>query len=133
MADYGQLSRLDREALIAGARVDVAPYKKDPADFVLWKPSTAEQPGWASPWGRRRPGWHIECSAMALEHLGEVFDIHGGGLALVFPHHENQIAQSRSAHGPAATARLRTHNGYVVVNGETMSRSLGDSFSARHR
>jgi cysteinyl-tRNA synthetase len=131
MADYGQLSRLDREALIAGARVDVAPYKKDPADFVLWKPSTPDQPGWESPWGRGRPGWHIECSAMALEHLGEVFDIHGGGLDLVFPHHENEIAQSRCAHGTAEMARLWMHNGYVVVNGEKMSKSLGNYFTVR--
>ncbi|MGF1628427.1 MAG: cysteine--tRNA ligase [Kiloniellaceae bacterium] len=131
MADYGQLSRLDREALIAGARVDVAPYKKDPADFVLWKPSTPNQPGWESPWGRGRPGWHIECSAMALEHLGEIFDIHGGGLDLVFPHHENEIAQSRCAHGTAEMARLWMHNGYVVVNGEKMSKSLGNFFTVR--
>jgi len=131
MADYGQLSRLDRNALVAGARVDVAPYKKDPADFVLWKPSAPDQPGWESPWGRGRPGWHIECSAMALEHLGEVFDIHGGGLDLVFPHHENEIAQSRCAHGTAAMARLWMHNGYVVVNGEKMSKSLGNFFTVR--
>ena len=131
MADYGELSRLDREALIAGARVDVAPYKQDPADFVLWKPSTPEQPGWESPWGRGRPGWHIECSAMALEHLGEVFDIHGGGLDLVFPHHENEIAQSRCAHGTAEMARLWMHNGYVVVNGEKMAKSAGNFFTVR--
>jgi len=131
MADYGELSRLDRDALVAGARVDVAPYKKDPADFVLWKPSTPEQPGWESPWGRGRPGWHIECSAMALEHLGEVFDIHGGGLDLVFPHHENEIAQSRCAHGTAEMARLWMHNGYVVANGEKMSKSAGNFFTVR--
>ena len=131
MPDYGQLSRLDRDALVAGARVDVAPYKQDPADFVLWKPSTPEQPGWESPWGRGRPGWHVECSAMALEHLGEVFDIHGGGLDLVFPHHENEIAQSRCAHGTAEMARLWMHNGYVVVNGEKMSKSLGNYFTVR--
>jgi len=131
MADYGELSRLDRDALVAGARVDVAPYKQDPADFVLWKPSTPEQPGWESPWGRGRPGWHIECSAMALEHLGEVFDIHGGGLDLVFPHHENEIAQSRCAHGTAEMARLWMHNGYVVANGEKMSKSAGNFFTVR--
>jgi cysteinyl-tRNA synthetase len=131
MADYGELSRLDRDALIAGARVDVAPYKKDAADFVLWKPSSAEQPGWDSPWGRGRPGWHIECSAMSAEHLGETFDIHGGGLDLVFPHHENEIAQSRCAHGTKSMAKLWMHNGYVVVNGEKMSKSLGNFFTVR--
>ena len=131
MDDYGELSRLDRDALIAGARVDVAPYKKDPADFVLWKPSAEDQPGWDSPWGRGRPGWHIECSAMAETHLGEVFDIHGGGLDLVFPHHENEIAQSRCAHGSQQMARVWMHNGYVVVNGEKMSKSLGNFFTVR--
>ena len=131
MSDYGELARLDRDALVAGARVDVAPYKKDPADFVLWKPSAADQPGWDSPWGRGRPGWHIECSAMAAEHLGEIFDIHGGGLDLVFPHHENEIAQSRCAHGTALMARVWMHNGYVVVNGEKMSKSLGNFFTVR--
>ena len=131
MADYGELARLDREALIAGARVDVAPYKKDPADFVLWKPSTEDQPGWDSPWGRGRPGWHIECSAMSAEHLGETFDIHGGGLDLVFPHHENEIAQSRCAHGTKLMARVWMHNGYVVVGGEKMSKSLGNFFTVR--
>jgi cysteinyl-tRNA synthetase len=131
MPDYGHLSRRDRDELIAGARVEVAPYKQDPADFVLWKPSTPDQPGWDSPWGRGRPGWHIECSAMSAEHLGEVFDIHGGGLDLVFPHHENEIAQSRCAHGTAEMARLWMHNGYVVVNGEKMSKSLGNFFTVR--
>ncbi|WP_299396806.1 cysteine--tRNA ligase [Pelagibius sp.] len=131
MADYGRLSGHNRDEIIAGARVEVAPYKKDPADFVLWKPSTDEQPGWDSPWGRGRPGWHIECSAMALEHLGEIFDIHGGGLDLVFPHHENEIAQSRCAHGTAEMARVWMHNGYVVVNGEKMSKSLGNFFTVR--
>ena len=131
MADYGELSRLDRDALIAGARVDVAPYKKDPADFVLWKPSAEDQPGWDSPWGRGRPGWHIECSAMSAEHLGETFDIHGGGLDLVFPHHENEIAQSRCAHGSKIMAKVWMHNGYVVVNGEKMSKSLGNFFTVR--
>ena len=131
MADYGRLSRHDRDEIIAGARVEVAPYKKDPADFVLWKPSTAAQPGWDSPWGRGRPGWHIECSAMAEKHLGRTFDIHGGGLDLVFPHHENEIAQSRCAHGTDFMARFWMHNGYVVVNGEKMSKSLGNFFTVR--
>ena len=131
MADYGQLSRLDRDELVAGARVDVATYKRDPADFTLWKPSTPEQPGWDSPWGRGRPGWHIECSAMSWKHLGEVFDIHGGGLDLVFPHHENEIAQSRCAHGTAAMAQIWMHNGYVVVGGEKMSKSLGNFLTVR--
>jgi len=131
MADYGELARLDSDALIAGARVDVAPYKKDAADFVLWKPSAADQPGWDSPWGRGRPGWHIECSAMAEAHLGEVFDIHGGGLDLVFPHHENEIAQSRCAHGSDAMAKVWMHNGYVVAGGEKMSKSLGNFFTVR--
>jgi cysteinyl-tRNA synthetase len=131
MADYGRLSRRDREELIAGARVDVAPYKRDPADFTLWKPSAPDQPGWDSPWGRGRPGWHIECSAMSWKHLGEVFDIHGGGLDLIFPHHENEIAQSRCAHGTALMARTWLHNGYVVVNGEKMSKSLGNFLTVR--
>ncbi|NIA69643.1 cysteine--tRNA ligase [Pelagibius litoralis] len=131
MADYGKLSRHNRDEIIAGARVEVAPYKKDAADFVLWKPSTREQPGWDSPWGRGRPGWHIECSAMAEEHLGQTFDIHGGGLDLVFPHHENEIAQSRCAHGSDLMARVWMHNGYVVVNGEKMSKSLGNYFTVR--
>ena len=131
MADYGRLSGHNRDEIIAGARVEVAPYKKDPADFVLWKPSNDEQPGWDSPWGRGRPGWHIECSAMAAEHLGETFDIHGGGLDLVFPHHENEIAQSRCAHGTAMMAKVWMHNGYVVVNGEKMSKSLGNFFTVR--
>src|SRR5690606_3965093 len=104
---------------------------KDPADFVLWKPSTPDQPGWDSPWGRGRPGWHIECSAMSAAHLGESFDIHGGGLDLVFPHHENEIAQSESAHDGAAFARYWVHNGYVTVNGEKMSTSLGNFFTVR--
>jgi len=131
MADYGRLSRRDREELIAGARVEVAPYKRDPADFVLWKPSTPEQPGWDSPWGRGRPGWHIECSAMSAAHLGETFDIHGGGLDLIFPHHENEIAQSRCAHGSDRMARVWMHNGYVVVGGEKMSKSLGNFLTVR--
>ncbi len=131
MADYGQLSRRDRDEMIAGARVDVAPYKQDPADFTLWKPSTPDQPGWDSPWGRGRPGWHIECSAMSWKHLGAVFDIHGGGLDLIFPHHENEIAQSRCAHGTAVMANTWLHNGYVVVNGEKMSKSLGNFLTVR--
>ncbi|WP_366556278.1 cysteine--tRNA ligase [Aquibaculum sediminis] len=131
MADYGALSRRDREELIAGARVEVAPYKRDPADFILWKPAAPEEPGWDSPWGRGRPGWHIECSAMSATHLGETFDIHGGGLDLIFPHHENEIAQSRCAHGTAHMARLWMHNGYVVVGGEKMSKSLGNFLTVR--
>ncbi|NQW12356.1 MAG: cysteine--tRNA ligase [Alphaproteobacteria bacterium] len=129
MPEYGQLSRRDRDEMIAGARVEVAPYKKDPADFVLWKPSDADTPGWDSPWGRGRPGWHIECSAMAAEHLGETFDIHGGGLDLVFPHHENEIAQSRCAFGTGFMARYWMHNGFVVVEGEKMSKSLGNFYT----
>jgi cysteinyl-tRNA synthetase len=125
-ADYGKLSNRSRDEMIAGARVEVAPYKKDPADFVLWKPSAPDQPGWDSPWGRGRPGWHIECSAMSEAHLGESFDIHGGGLDLIFPHHENEIAQSESAHGGHPFARYWVHNGYVVVEGEKMSKSLGN-------
>ncbi len=131
MESYGQLSGRDREEMVAGARVEVAPYKKDPADFVLWKPSTPEQPGWDSPWGRGRPGWHIECSAMAEAHLGQVFDIHGGGQDLIFPHHENEIAQSRCAHGTALMAKVWMHNGYVVVGGKKMSKSLGNFFTVR--
>ena len=124
--DYGKLSGRSLEEMIAGARVEVAPYKRNPADSVLWKPSTNEQPGWDSPWGRGRPGWHIECSAMAGKHLGSVFDIHGGGIDLVFPHHENEIAQSRSAHGTSAMANVWMHNGFLQVEGEKMSKSLGN-------
>ncbi|EWY41990.1 cysteinyl-tRNA synthetase [Skermanella stibiiresistens SB22] len=131
MPDYGRLSRRSRDELIAGARVEVAPYKRDPADFVLWKPSPPEVPGWASPWGRGRPGWHIECSAMAETHLGETFDIHGGGLDLIFPHHENEIAQSVCAHGGAPLARYWVHNGFLTVEGEKMSKSLGNFFTVR--
>ena len=129
MSDYGRLSRKPREELIAGARVDVAPYKRDPADFVLWKPSTPDQPGWTSPWGRGRPGWHIECSAMSNALLGETFDIHAGGLDLIFPHHENEIAQSRSAFGRAIMAKYWMHNGFLNVSGEKMSKSLGNFFT----
>jgi cysteinyl-tRNA synthetase len=129
MADYGRLSRRSRDELVAGARVEVAPYKKDAADFVLWKPSNDKQPGWESPWGRGRPGWHIECSAMSAAHLGETFDIHAGGLDLIFPHHENEIAQSRSAFGQPFMARYWMHNGFVNVSGEKMSKSLGNFFT----
>jgi len=129
MDDYGRLSRRSRDELIAGARVDVAPYKRDPADFVLWKPSTEAQAGWASPWGRGRPGWHIECSAMSAAHLGETFDIHAGGLDLIFPHHENEIAQSRSAFGHAIMAKYWMHNGFLNISGEKMSKSLGNFFT----
>ena len=125
MADYGRLSRHDPDPLIAVARVEIAPYKRDPADFVLWKPSDADQPGWDSPWGRGRPGWHLECSAMSKKHLGETFDIHGGGQDLIFPHHENEIAQSTCAHG-ARFVNLWMHNGYVTVDGEKMSKSAGN-------
>ena len=134
-AEYGQLSRRNRDEMIAGARVDVAPYKRDPADFVLWKPSPEGVPGWDSPWGRGRPGWHIECSAMSEATLGPVFDIHGGGIDLVFPHHENEIAQSVCAHGGTRTethfARHWVHNGFVMVNGEKMSKSLGNFWTVR--
>ena len=125
--DYGALGRRDREAMVAGARVEVASYKKDPADFVLWKPSAEDVIGWESPWGRGRPGWHIECSAMIERHLGETIDIHGGGLDLIFPHHENEIAQSRCAHGGAPLARYWLHNGFLSMAGsEKMSKSLGN-------
>jgi cysteinyl-tRNA synthetase len=127
--DYGVLSRRDREQMIAGARVEVAPYKRDPADFVLWKPSAEGIIGWDSPWGRGRPGWHLECSAMIEHHLGETIDIHGGGLDLIFPHHENEIAQSRCAHGGAPLARFWVHNGFVDMGAEKMSKSLGNIVS----
>jgi len=123
---YGALSRRSVDELKAGARVDVAPYKKSPMDFVLWKPSDENVPGWDSPWGRGRPGWHIECSAMSRAYLGEEFDIHGGGLDLIFPHHENEISQSCAAHGTNHMARYWLHNGYVTVDGEKMSKSLGN-------
>ncbi|MBD8872995.1 cysteine--tRNA ligase [Rhodanobacter sp. DHB23] len=124
--DYGTLSGRDTEELIAGARVEVAPYKKNPVDFVLWKPSTPELPGWDSPWGRGRPGWHIECSAMAGKHLGETIDIHAGGNDLLFPHHENEIAQSTCAHGGKTFARWWLHNGMLTFDGRKMSKSLGN-------
>jgi cysteinyl-tRNA synthetase len=126
MPDYGRLARLNRDELIAGARVEIAPYKKDASDFVLWKPSDDDQPGWDSPWGRGRPGWHIECSAMSSEYLGDTFDIHGGGQDLIFPHHENEIAQSCCAHGEGTFAQTWMHNGYLMVEGEKMSKSLGN-------
>jgi cysteinyl-tRNA synthetase len=123
---YGKLSRREREDMLAGARIEVAPYKRDPGDFVLWKPSTPELPGWDSPWGRGRPGWHIECSAMAAAHLGETIDIHAGGIDLQFPHHENEIAQSECAHGGKPFARFWLHNGMLNFGGAKMSKSLGN-------
>ena len=126
MAEYGRLSRRPLDEMIAGARVDVAPYKQGDMDFVLWKPSAAQEPGWESPWGRGRPGWHIECSAMSWKHLGETFDIHGGGIDLVFPHHENEIAQSRCAFGHEVMANVWMHNGFLQVEGEKMSKILGN-------
>ncbi len=126
-AEYGRLSRRDRDDMIAGARVDVAPYKRDPADFVLWKPSPPDLPGWDSPWGRGRPGWHIECSAMIEQNLGAgTIDIHGGGHDLIFPHHENEIAQSTCAHGGRLFSRYWMHNGFVNIESEKMSKSLGN-------
>jgi len=125
-ADYGKLARRSLDDMIAGARVDVAPYKKGAMDFVLWKPSETGTPGWDSPWGRGRPGWHIECSAMAGKYLGETFDIHGGGIDLVFPHHENEVAQSECAHHGHPLARVWMHNGFLNVEGEKMSKSLGN-------
>ncbi|MBB5208238.1 cysteine--tRNA ligase [Chiayiivirga flava] len=125
-AQYGALSRRDPDDMLAGARVEVAPYKRDPGDFVLWKPSDDETPGWDSPWGRGRPGWHIECSAMAEAHLGETIDIHAGGVDLQFPHHENEIAQSTCAHGGKVFARYWLHNGMLNFAGTKMSKSLGN-------
>ena len=125
-ADYGSLSKRDLREMIAGARVEVAPYKKAAQDFILWKPSTSEQPGWDSPWGRGRPGWHIECSAMAEKHLGETIDIHAGGRDLVFPHHENEMAQSCCAHDGAPFARYWLHNGFLSMDQTKMSKSLGN-------
>lgn len=123
---YGQLSGRNREDMIAGARVEIAPYKQDPADFVLWKPSEPGIPGWESPWGFGRPGWHIECSAMSGKYLGETFDIHGGGADLMFPHHENEMAQSTCAYGKGTFAKYWMHNGMITVDGEKMSKSLGN-------
>jgi cysteinyl-tRNA synthetase len=130
-ADYGKLARRSLDEMIAGARVEVAPYKKNPMDFVLWKPSDSSLPGWHSPWGRGRPGWHIECSAMADALLGATFDIHGGGIDLLFPHHENEIAQSEGAHAAHPPARVWMHNGFLQVEGEKMSKSLGNFVTIR--
>jgi cysteinyl-tRNA synthetase len=134
MPDYGRLSNRSLEEMEAGARVEVAPYKKGPMDFVLWKPSKPGEPAWPSPAGisvAGRPGWHIECSAMSWKHLGETFDIHGGGIDLAFPHHENEIAQSRCAHGTGLMARVWMHNGFLQVEGEKMSKSLGNFITIR--
>lgn len=128
---YGKLSGNSRDEIVAGARVDVAPYKKDAADFVLWKPSTDDQPGWESPWGFGRPGWHLECSAMSHKHLGANFDIHGGGRDLIFPHHENEVAQTCAADPESGFARMWMHNGYLSVDGEKMSKSLGNFHTVR--
>ncbi len=128
---YGALSGRNRDEMIAGARVEVAPYKRDPADFVLWKPSDETLPGWESPWGRGRPGWHIECSAMSRAYLGKTLDIHGGGLDLVFPHHENEIVQSECACPGPPFARHWVHNGWLTVEGEKMSKSLGNFITIR--
>jgi len=134
MADYGQLSKRSLDEMIAGARVDVAPYKRDPMDFVLWKPSKPGEPAWPAPAGIAtpgRPGWHIECSAMAWKHLGETFDIHGGGIDLVFPHHENEIAQSRCAFDSPLMAKVWMHNGFLQVEGEKMAKSAGNFITIR--
>lgn len=131
MPDYGGLSHRDLDDLRAGARVEVADYKKHPADFVLWKPSDPGVPGWESPWGTGRPGWHLECSAMIEQHLGKTIDIHGGGRDLVFPHHENERAQSQCAHGGETFVRYWMHNGYITVSGDKMSKSLGNFFTLR--
>ena len=128
---YGHLSRRCLDDMIAGARVEVAPYKEDPADFVLWKPSKNDEPGWKSPFGFGRPGWHIECSAMSKAYLGETFDIHGGGIDLIFPHHENEIAQSCAAYGTQLMAKYWMHNGHLMVDGAKMSKSLGNFFTVR--
>ncbi|NYZ64029.1 cysteine--tRNA ligase [Luteimonas deserti] len=125
-AGYGKLSRRELDDMLAGARIEVAPYKRGAGDFVLWKPSTDALPGWDSPWGRGRPGWHIECSAMAAAHLGETIDIHAGGVDLQFPHHENEIAQSECAHGGAPFARVWLHNGMLTFAGSKMSKSVGN-------
>lgn len=130
-SDYGHLSKRDPEELLAGARVEVAPYKNDAGDFVLWKPSSDDQPGWDSPWGRGRPGWHIECSAMAATHLGDTVDIHGGGHDLIFPHHENERAQSVCAHNGTQFVKYWLHNGFVNVDSEKMSKSIGNVLLVR--
>ncbi len=129
--DYGRFANRSLDEMRAGARVEVAPYKRNPLDFVLWKPSTSAEPGWPSPWGHGRPGWHLECSAMSHELLGPSFDIHGGGIDLVFPHHENEIAQSACAHPEGTFARFWLHNGFLNVEGEKMSKSLGNFFTVR--
>jgi cysteinyl-tRNA synthetase len=131
MPDYGKLANRTLDDMIAGARVEVAPYKRDAMDFVLWKPSKPGEPAWPSPWGNGRPGWHIECSAMAGALLGETFDIHGGGIDLVFPHHENELAQSRCAHGTSVMANVWLHNGFLQVEGEKMSKSAGNFVTIR--
>ncbi|MBA6412072.1 cysteine--tRNA ligase [Parahaliea sp. F7430] len=130
MPDYGKLSGRSLDDMLAGARVEVADYKRHPGDFVLWKPAADEDPGWDSPWGRGRPGWHLECSAMIREHLGETIDIHGGGRDLIFPHHENEVAQSRCAHG-GDYVRYWMHNAYLDIDGEKMSKSLGNFRTVR--
>jgi cysteinyl-tRNA synthetase len=131
MPDYGALSGRKLDEQMAGARVAVDAHKKNPADFVLWKQSSNDEPGWESPWGRGRPGWHIECSAMSAAYLGDVFDIHGGGLDLIFPHHENELAQSRCAHGTSVMANYWMHNGFLEVEGEKMSKSIGNFVTIR--
>lgn len=131
MPAYGRLSNRSMDEMIAGARVEVAPFKRNPADFVLWKPSPSELPGWESPWGRGRPGWHIECSAMSAALLGQEFDIHGGGIDLIFPHHENEIAQSCCAFGTKRMAQVFMHNGFLQMEGEKMSKSLGNFATIR--
>ena len=131
MENYGALSKRTLEMMRAGARVEIAPYKRDAGDFVLWKPAEAGSPSWDSPWGAGRPGWHIECSAMSAKYLGTTFDIHAGGLDLIFPHHENEIAQSCCAHDSQEMARFWVHNGYVTVDGEKMSKSLGNFTTVR--
>jgi cysteinyl-tRNA synthetase len=130
MEDYGKLSKRSLDDMLAGARVEVADYKRHPGDFVLWKPAAPEDPGWDSPWGRGRPGWHLECSAMIRDHLGDSIDIHGGGRDLIFPHHENEIAQSRCAHG-GDFVRYWMHNAYLDIDGEKMSKSLGNFHTVR--
>ncbi len=131
MSDYGALSRRPLDEMIAGARIEVAPYKQSDMDFVLWKPALDDEPGWQSPWGRGRPGWHIECSAMSAVHLGETFDIHGGGIDLIFPHHENEIAQSRCGFGTRVMANIFMHNGFLQVEGRKMSKSEGNFVTIR--
>ncbi len=123
------MSGYNRDEIVEGARVEIAPYKKDASDFVLWKPSKSLEPGWQSPWGFGRPGWHLECSAMSNKYLGKVFDIHGGGQDLIFPHHENEIAQSRCSHGTKSMAKVWMHNGYLMVEGQKMSKSKGNFYT----